>query len=55
MELIENYKENTLKPIIERNVGYGILSDSWAGYNFISWPNSGYVHNVRNHLGFNLV
>ena len=52
LEFITNRYENTLKPIIERHVGFGniICSDSWAGYNFIIRPNSGYVHDVSNHL-----
>jgi hypothetical protein len=51
LELIPNSDENTLKTIIERHVGYGniICSDSWAGYNFLSRANSGYVHEVSNH------
>jgi len=51
LELIANRDENTLKPIIEKHVGTGniICSDSWAGYNFLSRANSGYVHEVSNH------
>lgn len=43
--------EATLKTIIEKHVDMGntIYSDSWAGYNFLNRPNSGYIHNLVNH------
>lgn len=43
--------EALLKKIIEENVKRCnlIISDAWAGYNWISSPNSGYVYIVHNH------
>ena len=43
--------ETILRAIIEKHVGIGstIYSDSWGRYNFLSRPNSGYIHNIVNH------
>ena len=51
LEVVSNRNEENLKPIIEKHVGVGntIYTDSWAGYNFLSRPDSGYIHNSVNH------
>ena len=53
LEIVKNRYSNTLKTIVEKYVGKGnyIISDSWSGYNFLSLPNSGYIHHVYNHGG----
>ena len=51
LEIVPDRTEVTLKTIIERHVGKGnaVFTDTWAGYNFLGRPNSGYIHNFVNH------
>jgi len=51
LEVVSSRNEDNLKSIIEKNVGVGntIYTDSWAGYNFLSRPCFGYIHNSVNH------
>ena len=51
LEVVTNRNKETLKAIVKKHIGIGntVYSDSWAGYNFLHNPNSGYNHNVINH------
>ena len=51
LELVENRSSETLKLIIEKHVMNGniIVTDSWAGYNFLDYINSSYYHMKYNH------
>ena len=50
MEIIQNRNQDSLKAIIEKHVKKGniIISDSWAGYNFLNSFASGYTHHIYN-------
>jgi transposase-like protein len=51
LEIVERRDTNTLQTIIEKHVmtGNNIYTDSWNGYNFLSFNNSGYNHIQYNH------
>lgn len=53
-EFVENRSSETLKLIIEKHVKNGntIVTDSWAGYNFLDYINSGYYHMKYNHANW---
>ena len=50
MEIVQNRNQDTLKAIIEKYVKKGniIISDSWAGYNFLNSIDSGYTLQLFN-------
>ena len=51
LEMVENRNNETLKKIIEKHVmnGNSVVTDSWAGYNFLDDANSRYYHIKYNH------
>ena len=51
LEVVSSRNEENLKTIIEKYVGVGntIYTDLWAGYNFLSRPYSGFIHNSVNY------
>ena len=51
MELSFNRNADILKKIIFKHVHKGniIVSNAWSGYNWISQPQSGYIHSIHNH------
>ena len=42
---------NVLKSIIKIHIKSGniVISDNWAGYNWLSNPSSGYYHHLHTH------
>ena len=50
LEVVSNRNEENIKAIITKHVGVGntIYTDSWSAYNFLSRPDSGYIHNFVN-------
>ena len=51
LEIVDSRDQNTLKTIMEKNVGIGnyIIIHSWNGYHFFAHANSQYIHHIFNH------
>jgi hypothetical protein len=51
LEVVYNRNEATIKIIIKKHIceGNTVCTDSWLAYQFLSRPDSGYIHNPVNH------
>ena len=52
LEIVEKRNQQAMQIIIEKHVGKGniINSHPWPAYNFLDNIDSGYMHNICNHI-----